>query len=337
MRENSTYLTDGLPVNIKEFVAKIYDLDIVDPQDIKTHRQEWEKSLKDLNYKGPSVGQIKDIKTDKVHLRVYTPEGEGPFPLLIHYPGGAFVYSELSSHDPLCRHFCTDSKVVVVNVKTRVAPEHSPKDGLEDAYQALLWCIQNADKLNSSSNAIILSGDSSGGNFAALVAIRAANSGINNVKGQLLHVAATDLGRTGTSHKTYDKGYLLDRVDWFYNFYLSKSKSSAKDPSISPLYAKIPKDLAPAHIVFAKFDPLADDSIAYYEHLKKAGVSATLTELPVIHGMHLFEPIISTDGYPQTKVIEVLNKKLTDLKKKCQLTSKGNTTKSHKKLVSNKK
>lgn len=303
-----------LPPNIAAFVKDIYANAVADPQDIEHHRREWEAALASLNRPSPKVANVREIVNEKVQLCIYTPDGPGPFPLLIHYPGGAFVYSKWSSHDPLCRDFCAKSGYVVVNVKTRVAPEHTPNESLEDAYQALLWCIENATKLNSTPNSIILSGDSSGGNFAALVAIRAAKNQLSNVKGQLLLVPATDLARTGQSHKDYDKGYLLDRVDWFYDFYVPKGVDR-RNPDISPVYAEIPANLAPAKIIFATYDPLADDARLYYKHLKQVGIDVTIEEAPVIHGMHLFEPVIDTRSYPETSMINRLIIALNDFKK----------------------
>ncbi|MFN7097596.1 MAG: alpha/beta hydrolase [Gammaproteobacteria bacterium] len=302
-----------LPPNIDFFVKSIYEQNIEQPTDIRRHRDEWRAILASLNIKNSEVADVKDISNEKIQLRIYTPYGVGPFPILIYYPGGAFVYSELSSHDMLCRDICAKSRYVVINVKTRVAPEHTPEEGLEDAYQALRWCIEHANELAGSPDAIILSGDSSGGNFAALVAIRAAINNLSNVKGQLLLMPATDLARTGESHRIYDKGYLLDRVDWFYDFYIPKGVDR-KNPRISPLYADIPSNMAPAKIIFATYDPLADDAKLYYQHLQAAGILVTLEEAPVIHGMHLFESVIDTMAYPQTAMRSRLITALNDFK-----------------------
>lgn len=304
----------SLSPNIESFVKNIYAQAAKEPPDIATHRNEWKLTLANLNRKASEVGSIRDVINNQVQLRIYMPRGFGPFPLLIYYPGGAFVYSEFSSHDPFCRALCAQSEYVVVNVKTRVAPEHLPEESLEDAYQALLWCIENIEELKSSLDSIILSGDSSGGNFAALVAIRAAKNNLTKIKGQLLLVPATDLARTGQSHKIYDKGYLLDRVDWFYDFYVPKG-FDRKNPEISPLYADIPPNTAPAKIIFATYDPLADDSRLYYEHLKKSGIEVMLEEAPVIHGMYLFESAINTNSYPQTAMSHRLISALNDFKK----------------------
>lgn len=304
----------SMPPNIKIFVKDIYAQGAEEPKDINSHRKEWRATLESLNRRGSEVANVKDIINEQIQLRIYTPHGLGPFPLLIYYPGGAFVYSDFSSHDPLCRDFCAKSEYVVANVKTRVAPEYNATEIFEHAYQVLLWCIENAITLGSSPDSIILAGDSSGGNLAALVAIKAAKDDISNVKGQLLLVPATDLARTGESHKTYDKGYLLDRVDWFYDFYVP-NVGERKKPEISPLYAKIPSNTAPAKIIFATYDPIADDSRLYYKRLKEAGIEVALEEAPVIHGMHLFESAIDTSVYPQTAMGVRLISALNEFKK----------------------
>ena len=192
-----------LPLHIQKFVDNIYAQDLPIPNSIQEHREQWSLTLNNLDRKLTEVNAIHDIAiSEHIQIRVYTPSGQGPFPLLVYYPGGAFVYSELDSHDPICRKFCKETNCVVVNVKTRVAPECPFPHGLNDAYEAFKWCVNNAEKINSLPESVIIAGDSSGANFAALVAIRAAKQNLPNIKGQILIVPATDLARTGTSHKT---------------------------------------------------------------------------------------------------------------------------------------
>lgn len=74
------------------------------------------------------VGSVTETffqSTDKndVKLRVYTPEGEGPFPAVVFYHGGGFVLCSLDTHDFLCRAICKHVQAVVISVDYRLAPE----------------------------------------------------------------------------------------------------------------------------------------------------------------------------------------------------------------------
>src|SRR5712692_4266443 len=38
-----------------------------------------------------------------IPIRIYTPEGQGPFPVLVYFHGGGWVIGNISSHDGVCR------------------------------------------------------------------------------------------------------------------------------------------------------------------------------------------------------------------------------------------
>jgi acetyl esterase len=61
----------------------------------------------------------------KLRLRLYTPRGTGPFPLLIFFHGSGFVLCSLNTHDGMCRNLCAGAGCIVVSVDYRLAPEHS--------------------------------------------------------------------------------------------------------------------------------------------------------------------------------------------------------------------
>src|SRR5262249_9382705 len=39
-------------------------------------------------------------------VRIYTPNGYGPFPLMVFFHGSGFVLCSLDTHDGICRNFC---------------------------------------------------------------------------------------------------------------------------------------------------------------------------------------------------------------------------------------
>ena len=55
-----------------------------------------------------------------LRLRVYTPEGRGPFPLLVFYHGGGLVLCSLDTHDGLCRTLAAGAGCVVASVDYRL-------------------------------------------------------------------------------------------------------------------------------------------------------------------------------------------------------------------------
>ncbi|MBA3743075.1 MAG: alpha/beta hydrolase fold domain-containing protein, partial [Sporichthya sp.] len=59
----------------------------------------------------------------EIPVRLYTPTGDGPFPLLVFFHGGGFVLGDLQTHDGVCRELAAGASCVVVAVDYRRAPE----------------------------------------------------------------------------------------------------------------------------------------------------------------------------------------------------------------------
>ncbi|HEX2988121.1 MAG TPA: alpha/beta hydrolase, partial [Chloroflexota bacterium] len=105
----------------------------------------------------------------EIHLRVYTPEGKGPFPLLLYFHGGGWVVGSVNTHDGVCRQLSLESGCMLVSVDYRLAPENKFPAALMDAQAALEWVFANARELNADPTRVAIGGDSSGGNIAAAV------------------------------------------------------------------------------------------------------------------------------------------------------------------------
>jgi acetyl esterase len=58
-----------------------------------------------------------------LRIRIYTPHGEGPFPLMVFFHGSGFVLCSLDTHDGMCRNLCAGAGCVVASVDYRLAPE----------------------------------------------------------------------------------------------------------------------------------------------------------------------------------------------------------------------
>lgn len=116
----------------------------------------------DLAYAGDS---------DSQRLNVYLPdEGEGPFPVLFFIHGGAFRGGHRT--DAQLRPFLEGVKrgYAVVSVDYRLSGEAAFPLGIHDCKAALRYVKANARKLRLNARKIAAAGDSSGGNFALMLA-----------------------------------------------------------------------------------------------------------------------------------------------------------------------
>ena len=220
-----------------------------------------------------------------IPLRIYTPEGAGPFGVLVFYHGGGWVLGDLDSHDKECRALCNGAGCIVVSVQYRLAPEHPFPAAPEDAYAALKWVSDNAVEVGGDADRLAVGGDSSGGNLAAAVTLMARDRGGPALRFQLLIYPPTDC-RSGDNYPSYTENatgpFLLrslkSTMDYFERHYFGEGDTSAArhDPRASPLLAASHVGLPPALIVTAEFDMLRDEGEAYAQALEKAMVPVRL-------------------------------------------------------------
>ncbi|MFG6117857.1 alpha/beta hydrolase [Thalassobacillus sp. B23F22_16] len=209
-----------------------------------------------------------------IPVRIYTPEGEGPFPALVFYHGGGWVIGDLDTVDVPCRLLANQSNCVVISVDYRLAPEHKFPAAADDAYAVAKWAVEHGASIDVDSNRVAVGGDSAGGNLAAVVALMARDRGDFSLAYQLLIYPVTHHSYETKSYKDNADGYLLtkDSMEWFWDHYL-RTESDGRHPYASPLLAENLNGLPPALVVTAGYDPLRDEGQAYAKRLTEAGVA----------------------------------------------------------------
>jgi acetyl esterase len=230
----------------------------------------------------------------EIPVRIYTPEGRAPFPVLAYFHGGGFVIGSLDSHDGVCRELCQESGCLVVSVDYRLAPEHPFPAAPEDCYAATCWLAEHGAQIGADPTRIAVGGDSAGGNLAAVVALMARERGGPSLRHQLLVYPVTDHSFETPSYRDNAEGYMLtqDMMRWFWGHYLTDA-AQGRDPLASPLRAKSLAGLPPATVITAEFDPLRDEGEAFAERLMAAGVRTQLTRYDgVFHGFFSMANVI---------------------------------------------
>ena len=231
---------------------------------------------------GPEVGERRRVTIPvdggSIDLLVYQPDTDGPHPVHLYLHGGGWMIGSIDhAHvDITARERCIGADCVVVTVGYRKAPEHKFPIPLNDCFAALQWVVDHADELRARSDLVTVGGGSAGGNLAAALALMARDRGGPHITFQLLEVPALDLTLSQPSHQLYGSGYALSQQDMEVSqaAYLT-SLDDATNPYASPLLAPDLSGLPPAHIMFAEYDVLRDDGLAYATRLQEAGVSVT--------------------------------------------------------------
>jgi acetyl esterase len=223
---------------------------------------------------------IEGVATN-IPIRIYTPEGNGPFPLFIFFHGGGFVLGNLDTHDVICRRIANFSNHKVISVDYRLAPEHPFPAAPNDCYAAVEWAARYAEDLNGDATRITVGGDSAGGNLAAVVCLMARERQHPFISKQVLLYPVIDYFQIQDpfvydSYKDYDQyGLPCSRMSEFWRHYMGQTEDK-KQPYASPIHADSLSYLPPALILTAEYDILRDEGEGYAERLKEEGS-------PVIH------------------------------------------------------
>jgi acetyl esterase len=106
--------------------------------------------------------------------RVFKPRGEGPFPALVECHGGAWCMSDRTT-EHLRHEYMASHGIVSIALDFRSGNEDPYPASVQDINYAVRWAKQNARELKTRPELIGISGQSSGGHLAMLVAMRPRN------------------------------------------------------------------------------------------------------------------------------------------------------------------
>lgn len=206
-------------------------------------------------------------------VRIYTPDGRGPFPVLVYLHGGGWVVGSIETVDASCRSLANLAGCIVVSADYRLAPEHKFPAAADDCYAAIRWAALHTASFHGAPGRMAVGGESAGANLAAVAALMAQERGSTPLVLQLLMYPVLDYSFDRPSHKENGEGYFLttDMMRWFWRQYLN-SDADGESHLASPLRARFMSSVAPAAIFTAEFDPLRDEGAAYAAKLREAGV-----------------------------------------------------------------
>ena len=277
-------MDDQLPFMSKVFlwVAQFRDLEL-------TEENRQQANQMTLEQKSPiaiaNLASIRDMsiasEQGSIPIRVYTPEGDGLFPVFLYIHGGGWWTGNDYVTDSPMTHLAAEAKVIVVSVDYRLAPEFAYPAGFNDCYAVLEWLSRNAKSIGGDGSRIAIGGGSAGANLSAAITLKARNEAGPKIAFQYLMVPALDLSGTikWDSMESIGTAYpVLKRWGDAAMTAYAPDPESRLSPYVSPLLAQSFNDLPPALIVTAEFDGLRDQGVAYGEKLKQAGVPVKVVQ-----------------------------------------------------------
>jgi len=208
----------------------------------------------------------------KIPLRIYTPRGDGPFPVIVYFHGGGFVIADLDAYDATPRALCRAVDAVVVSVRYRQGPEHRFPAAHDDAFSAYAWVADHAADLKGDSSRLALVGESAGGNLAISVAMAVRDGDLPAPLYQVLVYPVVDNDRSTPSYQVNAHAQPLNAamMQWFFAH--EANPGDEDDPRLVPLRSDL-ANLPPTTLVTAEIDPLHSAGEAFARRLQEFGVT----------------------------------------------------------------
>lgn len=263
---------------------------------LKTGFERWSiRQFIRLKWRGKRATQLTvanermPVDGGRIRVRIYKPLGAEPFPILHFFHGGGWVRGDLETHDALCRDLCVQSGRLVVAFDYRLAPEHPFPAAVHDCLASLQWISDNAARLGGDALRLVICGDSSGGNLAAIAAQQARARHPELIKGQVLIYPAVDYCAEASwpSYQTYGSppySLTIERMKHLWSLYLRNGPAWNRADSacelMTPLHtadlSRMPRTL----MIIAEHDVLCDEGVDYGRRLRNAGTDVRVNIYP---------------------------------------------------------
>ncbi|WP_375450879.1 alpha/beta hydrolase [uncultured Devosia sp.] len=223
-----------------------------------------------------AVGSLKEITIPgaegNLKARVYTPAGEGPFPVIVYFHGGGWVIADPVVYDASERALSNQANAIVVGPYYSKGPEHRFSAAQDDAIAVYKYVVENGGEWNADTDRIAVAGESAGGNLAVNVAIAARDQKLQTPDAVIAvyPVAGADLNTPSYIENQNATPLGKADIEWFVENY-ANSMDDTKDTRFDLVHADL-SDLPPTTIIGAEIDPLASEGKTLADNLTAAGV-----------------------------------------------------------------
>lgn len=251
-----------------------------------------------------------------IPVRVFSPEKDGNYPILLFFHGGGWVTGSIESYNKVCTNMARLTNHTVISVDYRLAPEHRFPSALDDCYEIARVLFSDKKLLNVNNKNITIIGDSAGGNLAAALSLMARDKKEFKIERQILIYPSTYNDHSDKSPfpsiQENGKDYLLTskRISDYMDLYM-ESQDNLNNPYFAPLLADDLSNQPNTLIITAEYDPLRDEGEEYGKKLREAGNIVDMYQIKGgLHGFFALPP-----RFPQVKLCyEIINRFLCEVK-----------------------
>ncbi len=224
-------------------------------------------------------------------LRVRVLRAEPCEGFYLHFHPGGWVLGAAHHQDTRLARLAAETRLTVISVDYRLAPEHPYPAAPDDAERAALWLARDggAAALGGPADRLAIGGESAGAQLAVVALLRLRDRRrLAPYRALVASYGTFDLAGTPSARAATEPGFQFDRatMEWYVRHFVVPEKLA--DPDVSPLHARL-DGLPPALFSVGTLDPVLDDTLLMHERWLAAGGSAELAVYP--GGVHGFDEL----------------------------------------------
>lgn len=249
--------------------------------------------------------EVKDLfipSTDgPIHCIVYrSPQTPDHSPIMLYAHGGGFMVGKSADTDFITRKIAALNQLIIVSVNYRLAPEFPFPIGVNDFYTCYCWLQGHGQEIGGNAEQIVVSGDSSGSNFAAVIPLKAKEDNRQAPSAVVLLGPLLDM-----YFENYDSFNKLAPLGIVYDTAFMGFARGAYTPKpdfwghpyVSPYFGDL-TDYPSIMLVVGTEDPLVDSTKAFAEkHRKESSNECMLLVCQGMpHGFYFFPNLFKEEN-----------------------------------------
>lgn len=239
----------------------------------------------DALLEGPVPGRVEQTTCAGLPATIAHPDGARGDAVILFLHGGGFQIGSLTSHLSLMSRLAEATRVPVVGIAYRLAPEHRFPAAIDDCVSAYRDLSRDA-----AGRRLLIAGDSAGGHLALDLALKARDQGLPQPQGLVLISPWLDLALRGDSYVARAGADIFSKpaqLAAMARTYLGRGLDP-RSLAVSPLDADL-AGLPPIHIEAGDDDITRDDAITLQSRARAAGVPCDLQIWPgMFHHFQVF-------------------------------------------------
>ncbi|WXG39399.1 MAG: alpha/beta hydrolase [Candidatus Freyarchaeum deiterrae] len=220
----------------------------------------------------PKNVKVEPIYVGGVPAEWQTTPGAKKNRVLLYFHGGGMIMGSPNTHRLFTITLGQLTKMRVLSVDYRLAPEHPYPAEPEDCTAAYKWLLSTGIKPEN----IVIAGDSAGGTLTLLTLVKLRNDGVPLPAGAVCLSPLTDFTTSGKSfYENAETDPVLADVGIFWWIPAYLAGADPNDPLVSPLSADL-SGLPPLLLQASTSEMLFSDSKRLVDRAKAADVDTTL-------------------------------------------------------------